>query len=194
MKMNFFRWKWILPLLQLLFASVGLVYGPHQFRETARRRGISGDNNTVEYFSQNFPAPVERISKGINFPALVLAYPLRGYDNAIYSKNTAYTLVWISPRELGFLAGIVAFWYWVGRKLDQSQRPNPTIVRYRASRMAALVCGFAFAILTGAYALHMSISEWRPERHIGAFGIVWSLVLLVYFAWRSSREFRGQSI
>ena len=191
--MKRFRWQWLLPLLQLLLAFAGSVYGPHEYRVGARQKGVYGDNNVLEYSGQNTPAPVERISQGINFPALALAYPLKGHANAIIDYNCDYTLVWISLHDVGFFAGVIVFWYWMGRKLDQSQGRSPRIARPRTLRIAGLTCGFVFAILNGAYALQLSVSKWRPERHIGAFGIVWALVLFAYFAWRSTQESRSKN-
>jgi len=186
--MTRFRWQWLLPLVQLVLVLTAAVYGTHEYRVTERQKGVYGDNNVLEYFSQNFPAPLERISQGINFPALVLAYPLKGYTNAIVDYSFEYTLVWISLHDMGFFAGVVVFWCWVGWKLDQSQGRSPRHAVPRGLRIAGLTCGFVFATLTGAYALQMILSEWRPERHIGAFGIAWSFALLAYFAWHFTRE------
>lgn len=188
--MRRFRWKWILPTAQLVFASFCLIYGPHQYRVRVRLDGAVGDNNMLEYAAQNAPAPIERISKGVNFPALVLDYPLREYDNALYSHNSAYTLIWVSPSEVGFFAGIAIFWYWLGRKLDQRRGGSPRTTRPRKVRIAGLMCGLLFGILTGAYAIQITASRFRPERQIGAFGIVWSLALTACFAWHLRQELR----
>jgi hypothetical protein len=147
----------------------------------------------MEYTFQHLPALAERVSKGINFPALVLDYPFRQYDNAIYSRNSDYTLIWISPKEIGFFAGIAAFWYWLGRKLDQSQGRSPGTTWSRKVRIAGLTFGLVFGILTGAYAFQMIASKWYPERQIGVFGIVWSFTLTAYFAWRFTRELSAGS-
>jgi len=184
-------WKWFLPLAQLVLASACFVYGPHEYRVRARLDGVAGDNNVLEYSAQHSPAPVERISWGINFPASVLAYPLRESDNALYFRNSGYTLIWISPKEIGFFVGIAIFWYCVGRRLDQHLGRIPKSTWPRKAKIAGLTCGIVFGILTGAYALQMIASKWYPERTIGTFGIVWSFALIAYFAWRSTREFRA---
>src|SRR5689334_4459604 len=111
MLMKFTYWKYLLPTVQLFFALFCLVYGPHQYRQGVVRDNAWG--TSLEYFSQHSPPPIERISKGINFPALALAYPLRGYTNAIYSHNGDYTLIWVSPSDIGFFVGIAIFWYLV---------------------------------------------------------------------------------
>ncbi len=185
------HWKWFLPIIQLVLALACHINDPHEYRAKALRdRAV----NNLEYFFQNTPALAGRISQGINFPALVLAYPFRNEDNPIYKRNGEYTLIWIAPRDIAFFFGIVLFWYWVGRTLDdrQGRRSRTTWPRYVT--MAGLVCGVVFGILTGASAFLMIGSKYHPERQIGAFGIAWSLALTAYFIWRFTRELsRGTS-
>jgi hypothetical protein len=67
-------WKWFLPLVQLALASACMLYGPHEYHVKAQQdRAV----NNQEYFFQNYPALAERISKGINFPGLVIGYPFQ---------------------------------------------------------------------------------------------------------------------
>jgi hypothetical protein len=47
-----------------------------------------------------------------------------------------------------------------------------------------VIGGSLFAVLGGAYAVHMTASKWHPESQIGIAGIAWSLALLTYFIWR----------
>jgi hypothetical protein len=182
-KMRRIRWKWFLPVTQLVFAMAALIYGPFEFKNRLLQDGAAGDNNMLEYNGQHFPAPIERASKAINFPALVLAYPLRGYENQLLFYRNNYTFVRVSPRDVGFFGGVVIFWYWVGWKMDQSQGRSPKITRSRRATIAGLMCGFVLGILTSACALQLLIQDWhwRPERQIGAFGIVWSVALVAYF-------------
>jgi hypothetical protein len=185
------RWKWVLPGLQLTFAAFCLFYGPHQFRLRARRDGVAGDNNVLEYSAQNAPAPIERVSKAMNFPALVLAYPVKERDNAIYFHNSDYALVWISPKEIGFFIGIALFWYWVGTRFDRRMRGSGAAKpRSWSLSITELGCGLLFGILTGAYALRMLIEtgQFRPERQIAVCGIIWSAILIAYFTSRLTRE------
>ena len=186
-------WKWFLPLMQLILASAALVYGPPEYRARLWLDDVLGDNNVLEYFNQHFPAPVVRASYGINFPALVLDYPLMGYTKDLFHFSNDFTFINITPRGVGFFVGIAIFWYWVGRKLDQYLGRSPTIIRPRKTRVAGLTCGLVLGILTGAFAIEILIRDWnfRPERQIGAFGIVWSFVLIAYFAWQFTRELRA---
>ena len=180
------RWKWLLPILQLVFALACHVYDPHEYRVQARR-DHAVDNLGYRY--QNNPAIYGRISQGINFPALVLGYPFRNDDNALYERNSEFTLIWIAPKDIGFFLGIVSFWYWVGRILEKRLGLIQGTTRPRLARIAGLACGVVFGMLTAAYACQMIAREFRPWRQIGGFGIAWAAILIAYFGWRLTQEF-----
>jgi len=177
--------KWLLPLVQLVLAFVCHIYGPHQYRVRAQQdRAV----NNMEYLFQHSPALVERISQGINFPSLVLRYPLRNEDNAVYQHNSEYTLIWIAPKDLGFFVGIVLFWSCIGMALDGCLWRGASGIRTGKFRIAGLSCGLMFGVLNGAYAVHLITSRRLPERQVGAFGIVWFVGLVTYFGWRLARD------
>ena len=178
-------WRWFLPIFQLALALACHVYEPHEYRVRVR---LDRAVNNIEYFLQHAPAMAGRISQGINFPAMALAYPLRNVDDAIYSRNSEYTLIWIAPRDIGFFLGVLLSWYWLGRKLDESLGRGPRAAWPRTARIAGLTCGVVFGGLTGAYAVQMVTSRLRPANQIGAFGIAWSFALITYFTWRLTRE------
>ena len=180
------RWKWFLPVAQLALALACHVYGPHEYRVGLRR---SRAVNDPAYYGQNYPALAERISQGINFPALAVDYPFRDNYYPIFQRNSEYGYISIYPRDIGFFFSIVLFWQWVGREIDKSQGRTPESTWPRKARMAGLACGIVFGILTGIYAGQMIAIQLLPERQIGAFGIVWACALIVYFTWRLTREF-----
>lgn len=184
--MKRFRWIWVLPLVQLLLALVCHVYDPHEYRTRSHRDGVVGD---ITYTFQHSPAWSGRLSKGLNFPALVLAYPLRNETDAIYERNSAYTLIWIAPHDVAFFVAILLFWSWVGRMLDVRRAPNKGSDRSRPLRVTGPLCGVAFGLATATYADSLLAERWVPQRHIGALGIVWSAALCSYFAWRLIRAF-----
>jgi hypothetical protein len=111
--------KAVLPIALLTFALVSHVYDTHEYRIGAHRVGAHRDRevSNLEYYGQHSPALVERISRGINFSALVLDYPFRDADIPIYEWNSDFTLISITPGDVGFFAGVVFFWYLVGRKI-----------------------------------------------------------------------------
>jgi len=183
------KWKWFLPMIQLALALACHIYEPHEYRAKALQdRAV----NNIEYTFQHSPALAGRISKGMNFPALVLAYPFRRATRVIYEHNSEYTLIWVDFKDLVFFFGTVLLWFLVGRRLDTSLGRSSTVVLPYGVRVTGLFCGAVFAIMTGAYAIQQMASKWRPENQIGAFGIVWSLSLMIYFFWQLTRELRAR--
>jgi len=178
--------KQLLPIALLTFALACHVYDTHEYRLGAYRdRAV----NNIEYFSQHSPALAKRISLGINFPALVLSYPLRNaYDPVLYSRNTEYTYFAIYPRDIGFFVGIVIFWYLVGRVLDERQAQNKEIKSSPRLRRAASSVGIVFGILSALYADQFIKTAWLPQRQIGLFGFAWAAGLLAYFLWQFTSE------
>jgi len=180
------KWKAVLPIALLALACH--VYDPREYRIGAYKdRAV----NNLEYFGQHSPALVGRLSRGINFPALVLGYPFRNADNpVIYEWNSDFTLIWITPGDVGFFASIVFFWYLVGRKLDYGQGWSHGKAWPRHLRITGLAFGVVFGMLTGAYSDQMIKSHWLPQRYVGTLGIAWALALIAYFVWRLVAEFR----
>src|SRR5208283_2657697 len=185
--MKRFAWKWFLPIAQLILALACHVYDVHEYRVWARRdRAV----NNLRYYSQHSPALAGRISRGVNFPALVLDYPLReDYSPVLYGYNGGFTHVAICPRDVGFFLGIVFFWCWVGWTLDGRRRPSPAPKGRRRASLAGIACGVAFGVLTAAYADQMIASDSLPQRQIGAFGMAWACALVAYFAWCLALQF-----
>ncbi len=177
------RWRWWLPSAQLALALAFLLLEAHQHRPQSPRNTFLG----LEYAPQLFPAPAGRISQGINFPALVIDFPLRHQTRRVFEHDTEYAYVDVSLRDLGFFAGIVLFWYGVGRGLDS--RRSRWASEHRAVRIAGPALGVAFAVLTGVYADYLIGVENQPDRQIGVCGIAWSCVLITLFAWQLAREF-----
>jgi hypothetical protein len=183
------RWKWFLPIVQVLLALAAYAYGPTQYKAIMVRCGVVGDNNVLEFSAQNFPAPIERFSLGINFPAIALDFPMWRLGNELWLYSSDRFIYFaITPRGVGFFFWVAVFWYWVGRKLDEC-RGNPRIARPRGMRMAWLWGGLAFGIETGACAVLIYVVDGssRPERQIAYAGIAWSFALIAYFAWQLTR-------
>ena len=177
-------WRWFLPLAQLVLALACHIYGPHEYRARAQRdRAV----NNPRYFYNHTPEVVERVSLGINFPALVLDYPLRDAEWPIYERNSDYTYIRISPRDFGFFFFIVPFWRWVGKRMDGSPWNRSGHAWSFPARLVGLALGIVFGILTGAYAYHFVAQEWIPWKQIGACGLAWSIGLIVYFALQLKR-------
>ena len=190
--MNRWKWKIILPVAQLALAVFCHIYGPHQYRVEARRRRVV---NNFGYYLQHDPAPVQRISLGLSFPALAVAYPLLEEQTyLIYSRNSAYTYISIAPKEIGFWAGVVVLWYGVGRWLDQCRRERKRGQGHWMLSLVLPVCGIVFAICIGAYAAQISTWRYLPWTQIGACGFVWCAILLTYFGMRLARELTARFV
>lgn len=182
------RWRWALPVGQLIFASACHIYEPHQYRVHAKLDHAVGN---TEYLFQHTPAPIGRVSLGINFPAMVLAFPFRNEDGPLYLYNSEYTLIWFGLRDIGFFAGIVLFWCCLGWILDERAGP-PSLGK--AGMPIIRICGWCagviFGLVTGIYALSLLASEARPERQIGMAGIAWAMLLILFCMWRAVAGFR----
>ena len=183
--MKYHNWKWFLPVVQVALALACNVYDVHEYRVGAYRNHVQ---NSPEYYAQHEPELAERASQGINFPAVVLAYPLREvYNPTLYEYNGEYTHVSIAPREIAFFIGILLFWYWVGKTLGERQEPPGT--GWRIARVAGHVFGVIFGGLTGIDGARMIATNWVPWREIGACGVAWAAILIAYFVWRLMGEF-----
>lgn len=154
------RWKYILPSVMLALALACHVYDPHEYRLTALRDGATSN---LYYFGQHSPAWSGRISKGVNFPALVLAYPFRSATQLVYVHGDLdRILIMISPADLSFFCCVVLFWFCFGWAIDRGGLPE---------RVGSLALGLVFGLLMGAYAAEMVVSKWLPVRIIGGFGV-----------------------
>ncbi|HLK18427.1 MAG TPA: hypothetical protein VKT81_05700 [Bryobacteraceae bacterium] len=169
----------------LVFACFCNIYNVHEYRVHARHDRVV---NNVEYFWQHSPGTTERISQGLNFPALVMDFPLKDKGEAIYERNSDFTLIWIGPREIGFFVAVFLLWHIVGRTLDRRHERNSRI-RPRGLRTAVLAAGLLFGICIGVYAYQMILLRWLPMREIGLCGFAWAITLVTYFGWRLLKEF-----
>jgi len=187
-------WKWLLPIALLALALACHIYDVHEYRMGARRRPGNNDaadgraDSALEYSSQHSPALAGRLSQGVNFPSLVLAYPLKSKTNPLYERNSEFTLISISLADIGFFIAIIFFWFWVGIVLDGGQRAGSTDAWPRKGRLIGLGCGLLFGTLNAAYADQMIATQWLPAREIGAFGIAWACASIAYFTWRLAQD------
>jgi hypothetical protein len=177
------HWKYFFAGDNVDAGTLGHIYDPHEYRVIALRDHATSN---LFYFGQHSPAGSGRISKGINFPAIVLNYPFRDATQLLYEHvDVDHILIMICPADVGFWVGIVFFWPCFGWTIDWSGLPIP---RNRVVRFGGLALGLIFGLATGGYAAKMIVSKWFPERIIGWFGIAWATVLIAHFVWRLAYE------
>ena len=169
--------RWWLPILQIL-----LTLGCYSCDYLARTRATGND---PAFYAQNHPSWVQRVSYGINFPALALDYPLKNAgDPELYKLSTKYVYVVIYPRDVGFFIGILLFWHCVGRTVDGRWGWPRAGARFKWVRFLVLFLGAGFAVLNAAYADELLASHFLPERQVAIFGLVWACALTSYFMWK----------
>ena len=115
------RWKYILPSVMFALALACHIYDPREYRLTALRDGATSN---LYYFGQHSPAWSGRISKGVNFPALVLAYPFRSATQLVYVHGDLdRILIMISPADLSlFVASFCSGFVSGGRSTEEGCR------------------------------------------------------------------------
>lgn len=143
-----------------------------------------------EFYLRMTPAPAERFSLALNFPAAVLAGPFSfAFRKPLYESDLRF----LAPKDLAFFFWTGVLWFWIasvvvpGKDSGDGQRKMPRWVRIAASS-----CGLAFALVVGAIALEPLLKGLSsvPYRQIAPYGMIWSAALGAYFIWRLISELR----
>ena len=177
------RWRWCLPVAQVILALALHVYESREHRPGAYSAPLFG----LRYNPNLSPAPAGRLSLGINFPAVVLAYPFRNVYGTVFADDTEYTNIYIQVRDLYYFSGVAVFWWLVGLGLDR-RRQHSQRRWSRKARFAAKACGLGFGLLCLVFAQSMIRATYEPQRDIGLCGLVWSCGLIAFFTWQLVRE------
>ncbi len=177
------RWRWCLPVAQVILALALHVYESREHRHGAYSAPLFG----LRYNPNFSPAPAGRLSLGINFPAVVLAYPFRNVYGTVFADDTEYTNIYIQVRDLYYFSGVAVFWWLVGLGLDR-RRQHSQRRWSRKARFAAKACGLGFGLLCLVFAQSMIRATYEPQRDIGLCGLVWSCGLIAFFTWQLVRE------
>ena len=176
------NWRWLLPVVQLILALWWHVYEPHEFRLMMYRDHVV---NNSHWSLQHMPASSGRVSQGLNFPAKVLVWSFwNDNDPRVFSRNTDYTYISITGKDLLTWLGLVLLWYGIGRTLDVFRGQVKPVRWSRHLRVPRLVCGMAFGLATGICADQLLAREFLPQRQIGAAGMAWAVLIVAYFAQR----------
>ncbi|HEV7520947.1 MAG TPA: hypothetical protein VGP89_07590 [Candidatus Angelobacter sp.] len=161
------RLKFVLPLLQFLFALGLWLYMPSQLETEVVRAmklppGTPGQHSAglpPEVRALFYPPPAGRVLYAVNLPAILLSSQLASHLNgstpaweftplAQDAKSQPARYV-VGIREIIFFAGVILIWLWVGSKIDEYIliRRGITIRRSRrlkATEMVVVVGMIAF--------------------------------------------------
>jgi hypothetical protein len=175
----------LIALAQVALAIALWWYSPYQFIHTKQKAEAQFPGQNIqlsqEFFRNNLPAPAERLSLALNFPAAVLAGPFNVFfPKPLYESKLRI----LSVKDLAFFAWTGFFWYWLAstllHKKSELQVKRPS--RLVATTMAAF--GLVFALAVGVVACNALISKWSavPSKQVAPFGLFWSVGLALYFA------------
>jgi hypothetical protein len=189
---NNMKWKimtrnqlcWSVAAVQVGLAMFLWWYAPLQTAAAEKAARAKYPNQRIglslEFYQRIEPAPSQRVSFALNFPALILSVPFQGlFPRPLYESKQRLLLA----TDVVFFAWTGLLWYWItseviGRKpaddLRAASKPLRTICR---------VCGLVFALLLGATAITLFLSalSTAPNRQIAPFGLLWALGLALYF-------------
>ncbi len=141
----------------------------------------------LDFYRRNTPAPAERVSLALDFPAAILAGPFNiAFPRRLYETK----LRLLSMRDLAFFFWTGVLWYWTMSILIQRGKSGDVKKLSRSVRIALLVCGLGFALIVGAIGLDALVSKFSaiPDKQIAPFGLLWSLGLAAYFLWKLRSE------
>ncbi len=182
---------WLVAVLQTALAVCLWWYAPSQI--VAAQQGMHDryPNQSIElgpdFYRRNVPAPAERVSLALNYPAAILAGPL----NILFPRPLYETrLRLLSPKDLAFFGWTGVLWFWLTSKLYRS-RSTPTRLRMsRSLRLSGIVFGLIFALFMGAIGFETLANRLSttPERQVAPFGLLWSIGFTVYFGWKLRLE------
>lgn len=191
---------WSISSLQVALAIFLWWYAPLQIVGAQKAASDKYPNQKIElgldFYRSITPAPAEKISLALNFPAAVFA----GVLNVLFPKPLYEDkLRFLSARDLAFFGCTGLLWYWltsllIPPKSGFAAKNVPSLVR-----TALFGCGLLFALATGAIAVEAAVSKLSapPEKQIGIFGMLWAVGLTAYFVlklksgWAMRRARRG---
>ncbi|MGA7512999.1 MAG: hypothetical protein WBG09_16850 [Candidatus Sulfotelmatobacter sp.] len=200
-----FRWKVVLPIIQL-FLGVGLwLWTPLQFRSQMLARmhlspqQMAGRSLALApaAIDLHYPPPAGRLLCAVNYPAYVAS---NGVEQAIRRRQTPAYFFAIGPytymigaRELAFFMGICALWIWVGIRIDELVSSIPSSPRRGATVPRVIEAVFAFAlgtVLLRSCILYLTaINSTPPFRMIATFALVWPAIFYADLYWIVKQQF-----
>jgi hypothetical protein len=168
------RWRWVLPICQVLLA-IGLVYMGSLEERTLRARAeeraaaILPERGAISFEpltqSWGYVPLNDQIFIAIDFPVVLAVAPLKLID--LKSKLVGRVVK---------LTGVFLLWWWVGSGLDFRGKKSSD---RRVAKAAIAILGLLISIGLGAAVI---FSYWghTPLGHFG--GLLWCIYGAVFFA------------
>ena len=182
----------LVAVVQVALAIFLWWYAPLQISRAVEAVQAQNPNHQIQlemdFIRRIDPAPAERVSLAINFPAAVVADLLTlPFPIQLYQSGHRF----LSLRDLVFFGSTGVFWYWVTSIVIRRKTRGDLRNLKRPHRIGLLVCGVLFALFEGILALEwlFSKSSTPPYREVGPFGLLWSVALAAYFVWKMWSEF-----
>jgi hypothetical protein len=156
--MRVLKWRYLLPIVQVLVAT-SLLYAGHVEEEVFER--------LHPLISRWDHVPLPRLfAQLLNLPAYLLSLPAY-----IVAVLIVYPLGIKDPSsELIFLTTVALFWYWVGRELDASTR------EWQIAWLVGLTIAWIMAVLIGISV----VGERASGVVFGWMLILWVFVVVAY--------------
>lgn len=174
------RWRWILPLMQVVLAGVLLYWGMMQYRAKVGHGPtvtLDMENSTVSW---DVPAvwdyipPAHILLMCVNLPALVLASPLPAIapENHLLHRTVLLIVVFL-------------FWRWIGSRLDQRTGNLPQRVGLPSRvRVGAWILGIVAAAAFAVFGAWSLVHPGGLALVLPASVVAWAL----FFVWYLSRK------
>jgi hypothetical protein len=124
----------------------------------------------------------------MSFPALAATIPLRFAPSWLSPQFEVYRehpLILLHTDDFVFFAAVGALWYWIGAKADRYFGADHRRDHSKTVNVGLAATGFLLSLGAGLLATYYTmLTDAKPFRQIGRFGLVWSAMLLVYFSWK----------
>lgn len=183
----------LISVVQIGLAVLLWWYAPLQTLKTQEAVKSQYPNQHIQlgldFYRRIEPAPAERVSFALNFPALVLSIPVASFfPEPLYESGFRH----LSPIDFVFWGWIGVMWYWMTSRLFRREGGDKPKKMSRPFRVVWLVCGLLFALIVGTVGLTMLLSRLStvPYKQIAPFGMLWSLLLAAYFIWKLRSEWK----
>jgi hypothetical protein len=154
------KWQFILPAGNVVLATCLLILGHYQQRTLSSKSYLTAAGSEWIPTPPPHLAPGTQVAYAINFPALMVARPLKAVGQA--------------PLVGGFVFAIVILWYVIGRMVD-SGVPRPS---HKSMTIAALSLVGFLAAAVGVWCAWRAIGMHYVIPPLGA--LLWSLALGAY--------------